>query len=426
MLRAMMDWLKPSFAFVSRAFRSAAWLDRQRIVGYALILGILQLAGFAFWLLSARGGIDIYGRPIGTDFTSFWAASHLALSGQPALAYSPEAHRLAELQVFPGSTIDYSGFFYPPAFLLTCLPFAVLPYLWSLLVWLAVTGTAYVAVLRKFLPKLGALDWLLGLSFPAILLNAAHGQNGFLSAAFFGGGILLLDRRPVLAGLVLGCLAFKPQLAVILPFALAMRGDWRTFIAAGSSALILMVVSWLVFGTQTWVAFLDALSLARATLEQGFVEPGKMTSVYAAARVLHASAELAMALQMVAAIAVLVVLWRLAAAKVKPLAFGVAMIPATLLATPFALDYDLTLLAIPLSFVFRRGSSDRFLPYEKIVLFLGFVLPLAGRPMALSLGLPLAPAILAALLGVVVQRSLHDGSERQSVAAPTTAGLPVA
>ncbi len=48
-------------------------------------------------------------------------------------------------------------------------------------------------------------DWLLlALAFPAVLINVGHGQNGFLTAALLGGALVVLDRRPLFAGILFG------------------------------------------------------------------------------------------------------------------------------------------------------------------------------------------------------------------------------
>ena len=49
------------------------------------------------------------------------------------------------------------------------------------------------------------------LALPPTLACALVGQNGFFSAALFGALLLWLPRRPLLAGVALGVLAFKPQ-----------------------------------------------------------------------------------------------------------------------------------------------------------------------------------------------------------------------
>jgi len=98
------------------------------------------------------------------------------------------------------------------------LPLSLLPYLASLAIWLAATLAVFLLVLWRIgrLP----LIFLLSLAFPGTWINFICGQNGFLSAALLGGGLLLLDRFPLVAGLLLGLLGFKPHLAFLVPVAL--------------------------------------------------------------------------------------------------------------------------------------------------------------------------------------------------------------
>ena len=175
------------------ALRDADWLDRERAVAYARILFFLAFAGALMWIGLAQRGIDRAGKPLGADFVSFWTASKLALGGRAADVYDVAAHWGAQKALF-GPDVGYAAFFYPPPYLLICLPLAALPYFGSLAAWLAATGAAYWRVLRVYAgPHIGTLAIL---AFPAFLVNAGHGQNGFLSAALIGGGALLLDRRP--------------------------------------------------------------------------------------------------------------------------------------------------------------------------------------------------------------------------------------
>lgn len=387
-----------------QALRSAPWLQRSRLLGYAAILGAFELGLLLVFVLGGRGNLDPTGKPLGTDFVSFWSASRLALEGTPTLAYDPAAHAAVQSAVVAGAEIGYFGFFYPPVFLLICLPLALAPYGVALVAWLLTTGAAYLGAIRHLLPRLQPLELLACATFPAILLNIGHGQNGFLSAALFGLGFVLLDRRPLLAGALLGCLVFKPQLAVILPFALAFSQRWPAFAAMAASAVLLCLASWLVFGSETWTTFFSGLFLAQQTLSEGFVDPGKMISLFAAARLLHLPSALALALQVAAALAMLALLLPRARTMSTPL-LGAVSVLATLLATPFALDYDLTLLAIPLAVMLRTGRDQGFLPFEKLALLIGFVLPLAARPLALGLGLPVAPLVVATLLWLCLARA---------------------
>ena len=70
------------------------------------------------------------------------------------------------------------------------------------------------------------------------------------------------------------------------------------------------------------------------------------------------------------------------------------------------LDYDLTLLAIPLVWLLREGCRSGFLPFEKALMALAFALPLVSRIVAGAVGLPLAPLTIAALLALILRRAL--------------------
>jgi len=383
------------------ALRDAAWLNPARLRAYGWML-LLGQAVVAASVLFGDGLLDRAGNPVGTDFSSFWTASRLALSGTPLLAWDPAAHHAAQRALF-GAEVPYFAFFYPPPFLLACLPLALLPYGWSLAGWILATLAAWVAALRALLPGRWAL--LAMLAFPAGWVNATHGQNGFLTAALFAAAALALDRRAWLAGLCIGALVIKPHLAVAIPLALVVTGRWGAFVAAALAGLGMLGLSWLAFGEAGWQAFLGTSALARETLESGLVEPGKMVSVFAAARLLGAGVPLAWAAQATAALAaaaVLALALRRAAGGVAALSVAAA---ATPLMSPFLLDYDLLLLGLPMAWVTAQALRDGFLPWEKVVLAAAFVLPLVARPVALSLGVPLAPAVAAVLFLVVARRA---------------------
>ena len=377
------------FATFVEPLRGASWLTRERARAYCIILAGISLAFALGGVALSQNGVDPTGKPLGTDFLSFWAASKLALAGTPAEAYRIAAHYAAQKAVFAGTSLQYTAFFYPPVFLLICLPLAALPYFVSLGAWLGVTFYAYWRVCRAFLQERSAMLTLALFAFPAVLINIGHGQNGFLSAALFGGALLAMSTRPVLAGVLFGGLVFKPHLAVLVPVALAARGAWKPFFAAAATALGLVAVSLAVFGVETWKGFFAVSPLARATLEQELVGSDKMQSAFAAVRLLHGSVSAAYGVQALVTVAACVALVVLARARAKPEAQGIALASGALIATPFLLDYDLTLLAIPLAWLFGEGRRTGFLPWEKIVLLAAFVLPLVSRLVANLIGIPL-------------------------------------
>jgi hypothetical protein len=380
----------------------AHWLNPVRARAYGRILFAMTVAIAALWIATARGGVDRMGHPLGTDFLSFWSASDLALSGHPEAAYAPMLHGAREQELFPAYAQEgYAAFFYPPTFLLVCLPLALLPYFWSLAVWLAVTLAACWRGLRALAPGVGIVVPMF--AYPAVLLNAGHGQNAFLTTALFAGAARWLASRPVLAGACLGALCIKPHFLVLVPVTLLAGKHWRALGGTVLGAAALVGLSLLAFGTGVWRGFLDIAPLARETLEAGLVAPSKMTSVFAAMRVLSAPVIVAYAVQALAAIAAAAVLVRARRAADAECQVA-ALVAATLLASPFLLDYDLMLAAVPLAVVFARARAEGFLPWEKLTLLATFVLPLVVRPLATRLALPLAPPVEAALLAVVARR----------------------
>jgi hypothetical protein len=242
------------------------------------------------------------------------------------------------------------------------------------------------------------------LAFPAVLTNIGHGQNGFLSAALFGGGAFWLQRRPILSGLCLGALAYKPHLGIMIPIALAIAGRWKTFAAAGVTVVLLTAASFGLFGPDTWRAFLADSSLARGALERGLVGDAKMQSAFAAVRLWGGSLVVAYGVQIaVAAFATAGLLWLRRRAPGSG-AEGPAMIVAALLASPFLLDYDLIVLAAPLAWMLGEGARRGFFSWEKAILLAAFVLPAISRSLATDIRLPLAPFVLGALFVAVLRR----------------------
>ena len=387
---------------LASAICDAGWLSATRARAWCRVLAVVSAVIVAAWLGLSHDGIDRLGKPIGTDFISFWSASQLALTGQTAAPYDLDIHARAQHALLPAGQPGYYGFFYPPMFLLLCLPLALLPYLAALAVWLTASLAALFVCIRKIPPHRWAI--LPFLAFPGVLINAGHGQNGFISASCLGAGMLLMPRRPFLAGMCLGALVFKPHLLLAAPVALLAARRWAVVVGRISSALGLTTLSWLVLGQDAWRDFLRVAPLARATLEEGLVESWKMQSVFAAVRVLHGTVEVAYAAQILAATVVCLVLGRVAARRPGGQAEGALLIAATLCCTPFLLDYDLVCLILPIAWVTAEAQRNGWQSWEKVVLLAAYTLPLFSRVLAMT-GVPIAPVVLAALLLVVARRA---------------------
>lgn len=382
--------------------RDGRWLDAQRAKAYPRIMAGVVVLALVGLVLTAQGQVDSRGEPIGTDFSNFWSASRLALIGEPAAVYDMARQYAVQKAEF-GAQTGFYPFFYPPIYLLICWPLAAIPYLTALAIWIAVTGYAYVAVMRRIGD--GVIGPVAILAFPAVFVTIGHGQNAFLTTAILGAAALNLDKRPIVAGMLLGLLAFKPHLAVVAPLALLAAGRWRAFIAAGVTAVVLAVVSLGAFGLESWKAFLASAPAAKAVLDDKMMSVEKLQSVFGAVRLLGGGADIAYVAQALVALPVIGVLLFLARKSLDGVAIGALVATAAALTSPYFLDYDLTLLAIPLAWATAQGVKTGFLPWEKSILVFAFVLPAISRVLAFGVGVPLAPLALGLLFWCIARRA---------------------
>lgn len=381
--------------FPIAALRDGAFVNRERLGVYPLLL-VIGFAAALCWLFATAHGLSDYkGRPLGSDFSSFYAAGRLALSGHAAFTQA-ELYR-SEQAIF-GDRTPYYAFAYPPIFLLVAAPLATLPYLPALLAWqlggLAFYVAAMTALRRRWGADLpGGAFFPAVLAFPAVFVNLLHGQNGFLTAGLCAFALALLEERPLAAGIGFGLLAFKPQFGLLIPFVLAADGRWRSFAAAAAAVLTLVLASTNLFSVESWRSFFAAMQFARhAILDRDAVGYEKMVSPFAALRLWGAPLGLAYGGQALASLAVLALsirLWRRTAGmRCK----GAALCLGMLIATPFALDYDLMLLAPAILLMAAEGEATGFRPFEKTLLVFLWLMPFATRGIAEATHIPLALA----------------------------------
>ncbi|MBT5191092.1 MAG: DUF2029 domain-containing protein [Rhodospirillaceae bacterium] len=304
-------------------------------------------------LIGAYAAISAYmffqrldGGNAGADFIIYYAASLLTMAGETAALFDWPSFRAAQATVIQGP-IKYLPWLYPPPILLLAAPLASLPYLPAFAVWVLAQLGLLAAALRgagkSGTAYLGTI--FAAIVFPATINNMLAGQNGALSAALLGGGLVLLKKHPGLAGLLLGCLIYKPHLALMLPVALLAAGAWRTIATGLASAMALSLLSLVAFGAAPWAAFWANTATGMWALEYGSDHWAKMATVFSTLRLLGVEIALAYGIQIAAAAfaaAAVIMVWRRGTASL-PLR-GSALLLATFLATPYAFFYDLVVL----------------------------------------------------------------------------------
>ena len=119
-----------------------------------------------------------------------------------------------------------------------------------------------------------------------------------------------MNKRPVVAGVLIGLLAFKPQFGLLIPLALLAGRQWTAFAAATVTTVVLVAGTAALFGPETWLAFWNNLAVINQKMAEGHVPILKMTSLFATLRVHGVDASIAYALHGVLAAAVAaVVAW---------------------------------------------------------------------------------------------------------------------
>ena len=341
--------------------------------------------------------------PKPVDFLSFWAAGRMVSEGAGAQIYDIEAHRAVERTV---SAVGILPFPYPPPFALMLSPFGLLPFGLGFAAWVALTGVFYVFAARPWMQD------RLALAQPSVLVNGFIGQNAFLTSGFFLAGLHLLKTRPLIAGAVLGLLAIKPQLAVMLPIAMIAGRHWRAIAGGALSALLLLLVGLATLGSASYAAFFEMLSTYTGFVAQSRWPWRELASIYALLRYFGLAAGIAMAVHVAVAAAAAVMVWQ-SWRQDRPGKEAV-LAAATLLATPYLLTYDGVLLGLPVAWLMFTGNRAvaALLIWGLSLLSVVAVAGIYDLPNMLSLG-----ALIALVACYVPQRAKKKAAAPHSPAA---------
>ena len=384
--------------------RDGGWLNAGRVRRVALVSLIISVATLVVLFATAHGTLDWKGRPLGTDFSEVWTAGKMAWDGHAAEVWDWPAHFRVQQALHHSTRVELYGWHYPPPFLLIAALLASLPYLIALVVWQAATLVPLALLARRYLERRDA--WLFLLGAPVTLICLTHGHNGFLTALLLGLGLVLLDRKPLIAGLLLGCLVYKPQFALVIPPLLLVSRQWRAILGAAMSSFALIALTLALWGWPVWQAFLDSLPLTRTVvIEQGQTGWHKIMSPFAAVRAWGLPVGPAYAVQSVFTLgAIAATLWL--AWRARPELRNAATAAAVLIATPYLLDYDYVVLLLGIAFLWKDGEAHGWLPWDRTLLAFAWIAPWVARTLAEVTLIPLGLTTALAVLGIALRRGL--------------------
>lgn len=376
----------------------------------------IALAGLAVVVSTVQhlqqGLTNAAGEPLGADFINTWTGAALAWRGQAQTVYDWLAYHAFQQQIV-GGPLDFYHYSYPPVLLLLA-PLGAMPYVPALCVWLVCGWLAFYLALRRAFPDHALM---FALAAPAVLVNTLGGQNGTWSAALLTGGLWLLPRRPVVAGILFGLLIYKPQLGLLLPVALVAGRQGRAFGAAAVTAIVLVLASGLLFGFELWPRYLRNAETLRATiLEDGTGVWHRMASVFVFARHAGFGVAAAYALQLIVAV---------------PVAVGVAIawwrgwptdlrhaltVVGTCLVTPYLQDYDLVI-AVFAAAALLAVMTPQTQTLATIGAGLLLLAPLVTAPVALATGLSIGAPMLAPVFAIIWMMKRREDVTARDVSA---------
>ncbi len=353
---------------------------------FCAAVGVYDLL-YVYFILSGGPAIGPRHLVLFPDFLVFDAAVHAWREGKLALIYDVDA-----FSAFQNAGLHFRPFLYPPIWLLMLLPLGAIAVGKTYAVFM--TATAAIATALE-----GWRDWpgwLAVVVSPAAAWVVLSGQNTFLSLGLFYGGLHLLPRAPIAAGVLLGLLAYKPQIWVLVPLALLAARQWKTLAVTLATVAVLALTSLALFGLDFWRGFFDAARIASsaAATERMFDQMHvQMTTLLAAARMAGLSTGVAGLLQIAGALLAVAAVWFAFRRHGPGTAQTAVLAAATFLVSPYTLNYDLLLLMPAVVALHRRGAAQGFLPGERILHALLWLLPTLGW-MLNQLGLPVIPLVV--------------------------------
>jgi hypothetical protein len=381
----------------------------RRLQLYGLGVPVAYAIALAWRIFHGQSIFHSDGRLRCVDFGWMWLSGKFAASGDLARIFDYPAFAGAQLALFgPDNCPLIPHFYYPPTFLFILFPLGFMPYLIAFVVWNLVTLLFYLGAVYAIVPRRAALFAALTPFF--VPVNIDFGHNGFVTAALVGFSLVFAEKRPWLSAPFLGLLTYKPQLGLLFPPALLVARNWRALAGAMATTGLLAGGATLAFGEQGWLSFIDAMLTRNSVWSPDGTTELNVQSVLGLLHHAGVSASIAWTVQLVVAAFVgltVCALWS------KPVPYplkAAALCLGSVTVTPYALFYDLCVLAIAVAFFIKDALTRGFLPGERTIILVCW----AGLFLART---PVGPIVCAALLFLTARRIV---AYRRDLVAPAS------
>jgi hypothetical protein len=207
-----------------------------------------------------------------------------------------------------------------------------------------------------------------------MLSNVYMGHTGFLTAGLTGLSLVFMERRQWLSGLFLGLLTYKPHFGLLFPIALLASRNWRVIGSAALTTAVLMVLAAMAFGYDGWAQFIDSLTDRTSGLGPAPGVVPRLHSVFGLFNHAGANPYVSWSAQLAVCVIVALGIWMLWATSNSFNLKAAALCAGIFLVSPYALFYDMTILSIAAAFFIKEGLSRGFLPGERTVIIICWML----------------------------------------------------
>lgn len=300
------------------------------------------------------------------DFLTHYAEGKLVLAGGFGQLYDPALQQQAQYAV-AGPDYGYTSvYLLPPIASIIFAPFAMLPYLPAAILW-AVCSIALIAASVRTIWEISPLRGRESAFLPAVAIagsfpfamNLLTGNNAALWLAIYAFGLrALFGGREVVAGIILGLGALKPQLFLAVPVLLLAQRRWRTFGAWAATSATLAVASFLMVGIDGAKQYVSFLASDRYESAVAVANTWRMPSLPALIRSIEPEGGNLVVYAVILG-ALILLAWCIRRASL-PLAASAAVIVGVLV-DPHVFAYDALVLVVPILIwaVTRPGGAPR-------------------------------------------------------------------
>jgi len=392
----------------------AGWLTPRRLRAHGLLVGLVLWSVY-LWTLTTPGLRDRNGNLKGTDFLHFYTLGLIAREHRGPELYDMKVQaELAAAHVPQAAGIQYLPL-YPPQTSILFAPLAHLSYEHALAVWWMMSAILYFLCcywIWRTCPNLRSHAMTVAIvaaAFPAFFHLIAWGQTSALALTCFTGAYLSLrSKHEFLAGIALGCLAFKPQLALAAVVIFISAGCWKILLGAALSGLTQFLAGVLYYGSQgfrDWLWMLGNLRSALPFLEPKIYQTHSLRTFWSMLVPIPGIAFILYAVSAAVLLGITIFLWRRSSTPLS-VRFS-ALLLATVLVAPHLTIYDLVILApalLLLSDWLISAAPKRLSAQIATALYCVYMFPLLG-PLAKWTHVQVSVIAMAAVLFLLRQQS---------------------